>query len=86
MLSDLDITKALIEEKMGQAPPLRNYGASPLKVRVGDYFYSYNTCVGVKIERKLYVPRYYSTTTSRHINSMAEDNYLEVIRLYKGEL
>ena len=74
-------------EAMKYAPSMRNYGNSPLLCKVGDFIYSYNTCVAVFVYDDedrwiIVVPRYHSTTTSRHINKIANDFNTEVIKLY----
>jgi len=73
-----------IEREMIRAPSLRNYGGSPKICVINNYVYSYNTCVGVMdwATDNLYVPVYHSTTTTRHINKMAQEYNLEVVKLY----
>jgi len=77
----------IAKEEMQNALPMRNYGNSPLLCKVGKFIYSYNTCVAVFVYDDedrwvIVVPRYHSTTTSRHINKVANDWNVEVIKLY----
>lgn len=67
---------------IANSPIIRNYGGSPKLVVVGDIVYSYHTAVAVYIEGSLYVPAWYSTTTSRHINKIAKEWNCEVIKDY----
>ncbi len=75
-----NMTKA--KRLIASAPRLRNYGGSPQMVTVGDIVYSYSTAVAVYIDGSLYVPTWYSTTTSRHINKIANEWNCEVIKDY----
>jgi hypothetical protein len=77
-MRNMNKAKRLIQK----ASSIRNYGGSPKLVVVGDIVYSYNTAVAVYIEGSLYVPTWYSTTTSRHINKIAEEWNCEVIKDY----
>ena len=82
------ITKG--KEAIRNAPSMRNYGNSPLLCKVGDLIYSYNTCVAAfasyydeeESRQAIIVPKYHSTTTSRHINRIASQYNTEVIKLY----
>lgn len=67
---------------MLEAPTLRNHGGKPQIVTVGDFIYSYDTCVAVYVSGKVYVPKWHSTTTSRHINKIADNWHAEVVILY----
>jgi len=64
------------------APSIRNYGGSPLLVTIGNIVYSYNTPVAAYIDGSLYVPTWYSTTTTRHINKIADEWHCDVIKGY----
>ena len=75
-----DITK--VSKMMNKAPSIRNYGGHPMKIRCGDFLYSYNTAVAWVKDGVAYVPTWHSTTTTRHINQMADEMYLEVVKLY----
>jgi len=77
----------IAKEAMKCAPSMRNYGNSLKLCKVGDLIYSYNTCVAVFVYDDegswvIVVPRYHSATTSRHINKVADDWNVEVIKLY----
>lgn len=52
---------------------------------IADTVYSYGTPVAVAnwTERQLLVPHYHSVTTSRHINYIADEWGLKVIKQYK---
>ena len=81
------ITKSLrnkVEKELNEAPSLRNYGGSPKICVINNLIYSYNTCVGIMDweMNAVLVPVYHSTTTTRHINKMAQEYNLEVIKLY----
>ena len=45
--------------------------------------YSYNTLVAEREGNKLIVPKHYSVTTSKHINYVADEYGLKVVKLYK---
>ena len=70
------------ERKLRNAPFIRNYGGSPRLVVIGDIVYSYNTPVAAYIDGSLYVPRWYSSTTTRHINRIANEWNCQVIKGY----
>jgi len=70
------------QRKLGKAPHIRNYGGSPQLVVIGDIVYSYNTPVAAYIDGSLYVPQWYSTTTTRHINKIADEWNCEVVKDY----
>ena len=70
------------QRKLMKAPSIRNYGGSPLLVVIGDIVYSYNTPVAAYIDGSLYVPKWYSTTTTRHINTIANEWHCDVIKGY----
>ena len=64
------------------APSIRNYSGKPHIITLSNYIYSYNTCVAVLSEGTVYVPKYYSPTTTRHINKIAEEWFADVVKLY----
>jgi len=70
------------QRTLAKAPSIRNYGGSPQLVVMGNIVYSYNTPVAAYIDGSLYVPAWYSTTTTRHINKIAEQWNCEVIKDY----
>ena len=80
-----------VEMIIQNAPSMRNYGNSPKLCKVGDLIYSYDTCVAVFVwdeEDSTWqnaVPKYYSSTTTRHINKIAYEYNTEVIKLYWGQ-
>ena len=88
MIEEKETLRQIAREEMQNAPSMRNYGNSPLLCKVGDLIYSYNTCVAVFAydERNskyvVVVPKYHSTTTTRHINKIASEYNAEVIKLY----
>ena len=67
---------------INKAPSIKNRGGSPQLITVGDLIYSYSTPVGVFIDGSIYVPTYYSVTTSRHINIVANDWNADVVKMY----
>lgn len=91
MIDQKEELRQIAREEMQNAPSMRNYGNSPLMCKVGDLIYSYNTCVAVFVwiayqtEDSKYVvlvPKYHSTTTTRHINKIASECNAEVVKLY----
>ena len=91
MIEEKETLRQIAREEMQNAPSMRNYGNSPKLCKVGDLIYSYNTCVAVfvYVETKsnyvIVVPKYYSATTTRHINKIAYEYNIEVIKLYWGD-
>ena len=75
--------RAQIVALMRKAPSLRNYGGSPKMLVCGEFIYSYDTCVAMRQGAHLVVPEWHSTTTTRHINKMADNLALDVVKLYK---
>ena len=75
--------RAQIVALMRKAPSLRNYGGSPKMLVCGEFSYSYDACVAMRQGAHLVVPEWHSTTTTRHINRMAENLGLDVVKLYK---
>jgi hypothetical protein len=75
--------RAQIVALMRKAPSLRNYGGSPKMLVCGEFIYSYDTCVAMRQGAHLVVPEWHSTTTTRHINIMADNLALDVVKLYK---
>ena len=88
MIDKKEKLKNKVEMIIQTAPPMCNYGNSPLLCKVGDLIYSYNTCVDVFVwdeedsKWQIAVPRYHSATTTRHINKIANEFNTEVIKLY----
>lgn len=88
MIEEKEKLKHRAQEEMADAPSMRNYGNSPLLCKVGKFIYSYNTCVAVIMYvgdrggECVLVPRYHSATTTRHINKVADDYRIKVIKLY----
>lgn len=88
MIDKKERLRANVERIIQHAPSMRNYGNSPLLCKVGDLIYSYNTCVAVFVwdeedsNYQIVVPKYYSSTTTRHINKIAYEYNIEVIKLY----
>jgi len=88
MIEEKETLRQIAREEMQNAPSMRNYGNSPLLCKVGDLIYSYNTCVAVFVYHEaeskyvIVVPQYHSSTTTRHINKVANDWNVEVIKLY----
>ena len=88
MIDKKEKLKNKVEMIIQTAPPMCNYGNSPLLCKVGDLIYSYNTCVAVFVwdeedsKSQIAVPRYHSATTTRHINKIANEFNTEVIKLY----
>ena len=81
------ITKSLmnrIEREMIGAPSLRNYGGSPKMCVIDNIIYSYNTAVAYMDfdTYNAYVPVYHSTTTTRHINKIASEYNMTVVKMY----
>lgn len=88
MIEKKERLKENVEMIIKTAPSMRNYGNSPKLCKVGELIYSYDTCVAVFIwdeedsKWQIAVPKYHSTTTTRHINRIANDFNTEVIKLY----
>ena len=91
MIDQKEELRQIAREEMQNAPSMRNYGNSPLMCKVGDLIYSYNTCVAVFVyvayrtedpEYVVVVPKYHSSTTTRHINKIASEYNAEVVKLY----
>jgi hypothetical protein len=53
-----------------------------LKV-IGDKLYSYNTHVATIQYPNLIVPKWYSKTTSKHVNYIAQEYNLNVVKEYE---
>jgi hypothetical protein len=76
--------KRRIDEEIANAPRLRNFGGSPKMCVIGNIIYSYNTAVAVMDfdTYNAYVPVYHSTTTTRHINKIASEYNMTVVKMY----
>ena len=88
MIDKKEKLKNKVEMIIQTAPPMCNYGNSPLLCKVGDLIYSYNTCVAVFVwdeedsKWQIADPRNHTATTTRHINKIANEFNTEVIKLY----
>lgn len=90
MSKEEQLLKEKVNDIVVNAPSIKNLGSSPKIVtmydRRNDYtlIYSYNTCVAVEIQGIIYVPKWHSTTTTRHINRVAGQSSWRtpVIKLY----
>ena len=76
--------KKRIETEIANGPRLRNYGGSPKICVINNLIYSYNTAVAYMDfdTFNAYVPVYHSTTTTRHINKIASEYRMTVVKLY----
>ena len=79
-----DRLKKRIETEITNAPRLRNFGSSPKICVIGNIIYSYDTAVTYMDfdSYNAYVPVYHSTTTTRHINKIASEYNMSVVKLY----
>ena len=88
MIEEKEMLRLIATEEIRNAPQMRNYSNSPKLCKVGDLIYSYNTCVAVFVYHEaeskyvIVVPKYYSATTTRHINRIANEYNTEVIKVY----
>jgi hypothetical protein len=76
--------KQRISQEIANAPRLRNFGGSPKMCVIDNIIYSYNTAVAVMDfdTYNAYVPVYHSTTTTRHINKIASEYNMSVVKMY----
>ena len=72
-----------VRRAINKAPSIRQRGTGQHILTIGNIIYSYNTAVAVYIEGTVYVPTWHSTTTSRHINKVAQEWNAEVVKLWE---
>ena len=73
-----------IIKQLADAPSLQNKGGKPhIVVLNGRVVYSYNTPVAYYENGTLWVPKWHSTTTTRHINKVASDWRVPVVKMWK---
>jgi len=76
--------RTYITEQLANAPIMQNWGtANQIVVLNCNIVYSYNTPVAYYENGTLWVPKWYSTTTSRHINKVAAQWRVPVVQMWK---
>lgn len=65
------------------ATKVEYFGNGQNIIVANDIVYSYNTPVAVYIEGHLWVPKWHSVTTTRHINKVAAKWRCPVVKMWK---
>lgn len=84
-MSRLDQTNHMmaIVKLLDAAPRPKYWGKGQNIITIGDVIYSYDVPVAVFNQGAVWVPRFYSATTSRHINKVAARWRAPVVQMWK---
>ena len=84
-MSALDQTNHMmaIVTTLNEAPRPKYWGTGQNIITIGDVIYSYEVPVAVYNQGAVWAPRFYSTTTSRHINKVAARWRAPVVQMWK---